>query len=41
MVQPRIVRKRTDKTADECSIDQFADAGTNRDVPAEPPTGEA
>lgn len=41
MVQPRITRRRSDKTADECSIDQFADAGTNRDVPAEPPTGEA
>jgi hypothetical protein len=37
MVQPRIVRKRTDKTADQCSLDQFAEAGTNKDVPADEP----
>lgn len=32
MVQPRIMRKRTDKTAAECSLDQFADSGTVKDV---------
>lgn len=35
MVQPRIMRKRTDKSAGECSIDQFADAGTIKDVDAQ------
>lgn len=39
MVQPRIVRKRTDKTADQCSLDQFADAGTNKDVPVDDSVG--
>lgn len=41
MVQPRIQRRRDDKPADQCSLDQFADAGTNKDVPAEPSTEEA
>jgi len=35
MVQPRILRKRSDKAADECHLDQFAEAGTVKDVPAE------
>lgn len=35
MVQPRITRRRTDKLADECSLDQFADAGTVKDVPVD------
>jgi predicted DNA-binding WGR domain protein len=35
MVQPRIMRRRTDKTAAECSLDQFAEAGTVKDVPAD------
>lgn len=30
MIQPRILRRRTDKTADECHLAQFATAGTNR-----------
>ena len=30
MVQPRIARVRHDKTPDECTIDQFAHAGTNK-----------
>jgi hypothetical protein len=37
MVQPRIQRRRDDKPADQCSLDQFADAGTNKDVPADEP----
>lgn len=31
MVQPRILRKRTDKSADECSIDQFIGTDTVKD----------
>lgn len=30
MVQPRLMRKRIDKTAEECSIEQFASAVTNK-----------
>lgn len=37
MVQPRIQRRRDDKPADQCSLDQFAEAGTNKDVPADEP----
>lgn len=45
MVQPRIARLRHDKTPDECSIEQFQHAGTNKggnseDAP-EPDDGEA
>lgn len=32
MVQPRLVRRRTDKLAAECLLDQFAHAGTDRKV---------
>lgn len=32
MVQPRLVSRRDDKTADECLMDQFADAGTNKAI---------
>lgn len=32
MVQPRLVRARTDKTAAECVLDQFASAGTNKAI---------
>lgn len=32
MFQPRILRKRTDKSAEECSIDQFKNAGTNKEI---------
>lgn len=32
MVQPRLVRRRDDKGPADCSIDQFADAGTDRTV---------
>lgn len=32
MFQPRLVRKRTDKSAAECSTEQFAHAGANRSV---------
>lgn len=32
MVQPRLLRRRTDKAAHECTIDQFAVTGTNRSV---------
>lgn len=32
MVQPRLVKHRRDKTAGECNIDQFKDAGTQRKV---------
>lgn len=32
MFQPRLVTCRTDKTAGECSIEQFADAGTSKSV---------
>lgn len=31
MVQPRLMRKRTDKKATECSIEQFATAVTNKE----------
>lgn len=30
LVQPRLVRRRTDKSARECGLGQFADAGTNK-----------
>ena len=32
MVQPRLVRRREDKSPAECTIDQFASAGTSRTV---------
>lgn len=32
MFQPRIMRKRTDKSATECSIAQFSQAGTNKEI---------
>ena len=32
LVQPRLVRNRTDKTPAQCLLDQFASAGTNRIV---------
>lgn len=32
MIQPRLVSRRDDKAADECSLAQFADAGTNKTV---------
>lgn len=32
LFQPRLVNKRGDKPAKECTIDQFANAGTNRKV---------
>lgn len=32
LFQPRLVSSRTDKTAAECTIDQFADAGTSKVV---------
>ncbi|OUS97385.1 WGR domain-containing protein [Rhodococcus sp. NCIMB 12038] len=32
LVQPRLVRRRTDKTPTQCLLDQFADAGTKRIV---------
>ncbi|PZU04559.1 MAG: hypothetical protein DI630_00090 [Gordonia sp. (in: high G+C Gram-positive bacteria)] len=32
LVQPRLVRARTDKTPAQCLLDQFIDAGTNRIV---------
>ena len=32
LIQPRLVRSRTDKTAEQCLLDQFATAGTNRIV---------
>lgn len=32
MFQPRIVRRREDKAAADCSIEQFADAGTSKGV---------
>jgi predicted DNA-binding WGR domain protein len=32
LFQPRLVRKRNDKSAITCTIDQFVDAGTNRKV---------
>jgi len=32
LVQPRLVSKRDDKLGADCTIDQFADAGTNRKV---------
>lgn len=32
LVQPRLVRRRTDKAPAQCQIDQFAAAGTNRIV---------
>ena len=32
LVQPRLVNRRTDKSPNECHLDQFADAGTNKAV---------
>lgn len=32
MFQPRLVRRREDKTAQQCLIDQFAHAGTNKEL---------
>lgn len=32
LVQPRLVRPRSDKTAAQCQLDQFIEAGTNRIV---------
>lgn len=32
LVQPRLVRQRTDKPAAQCQLDQFVAAGTSRIV---------